>query len=87
MYWLSEYRANHLSSGRPRLPNKVSSGLVIFVSVRPKIPHILRDNLSLPFPLLLVLLDPLILVNSIHELTYTVNRFLDQKYPQTMLGR
>jgi len=87
MYWFLEHRVNHLSSGRPRLPSKVSPGPVIAVSVQPEIPHLLRDNLSLPFPLLLVFLDPLILINSVHELTYIVSRFLNQRFPQTMLGR
>ena len=87
MYWLSENRVNHLSSGRPRLPSKVSLGSVIVVSVRPKIPHILRDNLSLPFPLLLILFDLFILVNLVHELTYTANKFPGQRFPQTMLSR
>ena len=60
MYWFSKHRFNHLSSYRPRLPSKISSGSIIVVSVRPKVPSLLRDNLSLPLPLLLVFLDPLV---------------------------
>ena len=60
MYWFSEHHVNHLSSYRPRLPNKISSGSIIVVSIWPKVPSLLRDNLSLPFPLLLVFLDPLV---------------------------
>ena len=41
----------------------------------------IQSNLSLPFPMLLVLLDSLILVNSIHKLTYTVSRFPSQRLP------
>ena len=81
VYWFSEYLVNHLSSDRPWLPNKVSPRPVIVVSVWPEISHLLRDNLSLPFPMLLVLLDSLILVNSIHKLTYTVSRFPSQRLP------
>ena len=69
MHWFSEHYANHLSSSRPRLPSKVSSGSIIVAFVR-------LDAL-VPFPLLLVFLDPFILINIVHELTYT----------QIMLGR
>ena len=64
-----------------------SSGLIIVVSALPKIPHILKDNLSLPFPLLLVFLDPLILVNKVHKLTYTPSRLPGQRLPQIMPDR
>ena len=47
----------------------------------------LRDNLNLPFPLLLVFLDLLILVNTVYELTYTPNWLPGQQLPQIMLGR
>ena len=76
MHWLTEHCANHLSSSRPRLPSKVSSRPIIVVLVRPEISPILGDNFSLPFPLLLVFLDPLILVNTVHELTHTPHRLL-----------
>ena len=79
MHWFPKHRANHLSSSRPRLPNKVSSRPIIVVSVIPEIPHILRDNLCLPFRLLLVLLEPLILVNTVHELTHTPYRLFGQR--------
>ena len=71
MHQLTEHCANHLSSSKPRLPSKVSPGLVIIVPVRPKIPLILRDILRLSFPLLLVLLDSLILINMVHEPAHT----------------
>ena len=87
VHWFSEHRVNHLSIGRPQLPSKVSPRPVIVVSVRPEIPPLLRDNLSLPLPLLLVFLDPLILINPIHKLTYIGCRFPSQRLPQTMLGR
>ena len=80
-----EHRANHLSNSKSRLSSKVSPMMVIVVSVRPKIPFIL--HFSLPLPLLLVFLDPLILVNTVHELTYTLSRLSGQQLPQIMLGR
>ena len=71
MHRLTKHCANHLSSSKPRLPSKVSPGLVIIVPVRPEIPLILRDILRLSFPLLFVLLDSLILVNMVHKPTHT----------------
>ena len=76
MHCLSEYHADHLSSSRSRLSNKISSGPIIVVPIRPKIPHILRDNVSLPFLLLLVFLDLFILVNMAHESMHTPYRLL-----------
>ena len=87
MHWFSEHRANHLSRNKARLPSKISSGLIIVVYFQLEIPHILRDNLSLPFPLLLVFLDPFILVNTIYELTHTPYRLLGQRLSQIMLSR
>ena len=85
-YRFSEHRINHLGTGRPRLPNKVLSRSVVIVSVRLKISTLLRDNLRLPRPLLLVFLNPLILINSIHELAYTGSKFPSQRLPQA-IGR
>ena len=65
---LSKHCTNHLDIGRPRLSCMISSRPVIIVSVRPEIPHFLKDNLSLPFSLLLVIFDSLVLINSVHEL-------------------
>ena len=87
MYWLSEYRVNHLRSCRPRLSSKIPLGLAIIVFVGPKISPILRDNLSLSLPLLLVFLNPLVLVNTIHKLMHTPYWFLGQGLSQFMLDR
>ena len=46
----------------------------------------LRDNLSLPFPLLLVFLDPLILVNMVHEPTHTPYNFLVNDFLKSCLA-
>ena len=67
VHQFSERRINHLSIGRPWLPNKVSPRSVIIVSVRLEIPPFLRDNLSLTFSLLLVFLNPLVLINSVYK--------------------
>ena len=68
MHWLSEHCTNYLGIGRPQLTYIVPSRPVIIISVRPEIPPFLRDNLSLPFSLLLVIFDPLVLINSVYEL-------------------
>ena len=85
MHWFPKYRANHLSCSRPRLPSKVSSGPIIVISVRPEIPLMLKDNLSLPFPLLLVFLDLLILINTVHESTHTPYNFLVNDFLKSCL--
>ena len=80
-YRFSEHHINHLGTGRPRLPSKVLSRSVVIVSVRLEISTLLRDNLSLTFPLLLVFLNPLILVNPIHELAHTSDKLSCQRLP------
>ena len=80
MHRFSENRINHLSISRPWLPSKVSlRPVVVIVPVRPKIPHLLRDNLSFSFPLLLVFLNPLVLINLVHELVHTGDRLASQR--------
>ena len=86
MHWLTEHCVVHLSSSRPRLRSKVSSRPIIVVSVRPKIPPILKDNLSLPILLLLVCLYSLILINTVHELAHTSYRLPRQRFSQIILG-
>ena len=86
LYWFSEHGINHLSVGRSWLPNKVFLRSVIIVPVWPEIPPLLRDHLSLSFPLHLVFFYPSVLINSIHKLTHTGNRLTNQRFPQIMLG-
>ena len=81
MHRLSEHDINCLSIGRPRLPSKISLRLIVIVSIRPEIPPLLRDSLGLSFPLLLVFLYPFILINLVHELAYTSDRFASQRLP------
>ena len=76
VYWLSEHSTDYLSGSRSRVPRKISLRSVVIVPIRPEIPSILREHFGFPLPLLLVLLDPLILINTVHELTYTPNQFL-----------
>ena len=87
VYWLSEHSIDYLSISRSRMPRKISSRSVVIVPIRPEIPSILRDHLSFLISLLLVLLDPLILINAIHELMHTPNRFPGQRFSQIMLNK
>ena len=70
VHWLSEHNINRMSVGRPWVPSKVSPRSVIIVSIRPEIPSLLRDNLSLSFPLLLVFLNPFVLINPVPKLAH-----------------
>ena len=87
MYWFSEHYVNHLRSCRPRLPSKIPSGSIIVVSVQLEVPPLMKDNLSLSLPLLLVFLDPFVFTNLVHELVYIGGRFSSQRLPQTMLSK
>ena len=80
MHRFSKHNINCLRSCRLRLPSKIPSGFVIVVTVRPKIPLLLRDNISLSLTLLLVLFNPFILVNLIHKLVYIGNRLPSQRF-------
>ena len=66
MHWFSEYSSDRLIAIWPYLLCIIPSRPVIVVSVRPKISSFLRDNLSFPFSLLLIVFYPFILVHSIH---------------------
>ena len=81
VHWFSEHNINCLRVSSSRLPSKVSSWSVIIVSVRPEISPLLKDNLSLTFPLLLVFLNPFIFVNPIHKLTQIGDKFTSQGFP------
>ena len=67
------------------MPRKVSLRSIVIVPIRLEVLSILRDSFSFPFSLLLVLLDLLILINTVHELMHTPNRFPDQRLSQIML--
>ena len=77
VHGFSEYNSNHLSGSWARMPSKISPRLAVVIPIRPKISSVLRNylSLSLSFSLLLVLFNPLMLINTIHELTYTSSRF------------
>ena len=81
MHQFPEHRVSHLSIGRPLLPSKDTPRSVVVLSVRLEIPHFLRDNLSISFPLLLVFLNPLILVNPVHTLAHIGDRLSSQRFP------
>ena len=80
MHWFSNHNVNHLRSRRPRLSSKILSGSVIVVAVRPEIPHLLKDNLTLPLALLLVFLDILVFINAVHKSMHTLYWLLGQGF-------
>ena len=56
MYWFSEHSTDSLCVSCSGLPYEISSRAVAVISVRPEIPHLLRDNLLLSLPLQLIFL-------------------------------
>ena len=86
LYWFSEHSIHCLNVGRSWLPNKIFPRSVVMGSVRPKIPHLLRDHLRLSLPLQLVLLYSSVLINPIYKLMHASNRFTRHRFPQIMFG-
>ena len=74
MYWFSEYNIDSLCVGYPRLPYKIPPRTVVVISVRPEIPHLLRDNLLFSSTLQLVFLHSFILIDLIHQLAHVGGR-------------
>ena len=86
MHWFSEYNPYVLRIGYLRLPCEVSPWATIGVSVRPEIPHLLRDNLLFSFALHLVFFYSLVLIDLIHQLKHAGGRLSNQGFPQAMLS-
>ena len=86
MHRFLEYNADSLCIGCLRLPCEISPRAIAVISIRPEIPHLLRDNLLFSPALQLVFLYSFILINPIHQLAHTDGRFASQRLPQAMLG-
>ena len=86
MYWFSECSIDSLCVGYSGLPYEISPRAVAVISVRPKIPPFLRDNLLFSLTLQLVFLYSFILIDSIHQLAHTGSRLANQRLPQAVLG-
>ena len=86
MHWFSGYSLDSLRIGCLQLPYEISHRAIAVISVRPKIPPLLRDNLLLPLALQLVFLYLFILIDPIHQLMHTGGRLASQRLPQAMLG-
>ena len=69
------------------MPSKTPPRSIIVIHTRLEIPSILGDYLGLPLCLLLVLLDPFVLISTIHELAYTPSRIPCQRLSQIVFGR
>ena len=86
MHWFSEYSLDVLCIGCLRLPCEISPRATVGVSVRPEIPHLLRDNLLLSLALHLVFFYALVLIDPIHQLAHAGGRLVSQGFPQAMLS-
>ena len=86
MHGFLEYNSNHLGGNQVRVLGKISPRSTAIVPIRPEIPPLLGDHLSLSLFLLLILLDPFLLVDTIHELTHAPNRLPCQRFSQIVLG-
>ena len=84
---LPKHRDGYLGSGRPSMSRKISPEAIIVMPFRPKISLVLGNYLRLPLSLLLIIFNQFILINSIHELTYTSGRLPCQRLPQIVLSR
>ena len=86
---LPKHRDGYLGSGRPSMSSKISPEMIIVMPFRPKISSVLGNylRLRLPLSLFLIILNPFILINSIHKLTYTSIRLPCQRLPQIVLSR
>ena len=85
MYWFSEHSTDSLRVGCSGVPYEISHRVVAVVSIQPKIPPLLRDNLLLSLTLQLVFLFSFILVDSIHQLAHTGGKLTSQRLPQAVL--
>ena len=66
VYRLPEHCVNYLGNSMPSMYSKISFGLIIIISLRLKVSSVRGDYLRLPLPLLLILFNTFILINSIH---------------------
>ena len=81
VYWFSEYSIDSLCAGCSGLPYEISPRAIAVISVRPEIPHLLRDNLLFSLTLQLVFLYSFILIDLIHQLVNTGDRLASQRLP------
>ena len=86
LYRFSKYGVNLQCVGWSVLPYEISPRTVVVVSVQPKIPPLLKDNLLISLPLKLVFLHSLVFVNLVHNLTYIDDRLASQGLPQAVLN-
>ena len=87
MHKLPKHNVDCLGSSGPSMSSKISLRPIIVIPLQPKISLVLKNYLRLPLSLLLILLNLFILINSIHELTYTSGKFPCQRLPQIVLNR
>ena len=89
MHKLLEYCVDHLGNRKPSMSSKISPRSIVIIPLKPKVSLVRRSHfcLPLPLPLLLIILNPFMFINPIHELTHALHWFLCQGLPQFMLSR
>ena len=81
MHWFSEYDTDSLCISCLWLPCEISHRVIAIISVRLKIPPLLRDNFLFPLALQLVFLYSFILIDSIHQLAHIGGKPVSQRLP------
>ena len=84
---LLEHCTNHLRTRMPSMSCKISFESIVVISLRPKVSLVKKSHLWFPLPLLLILFNPFVLVNPIHQLVHASCKFHCQGLSQIMLSR
>ena len=74
VYRLPKHCVNYLGSSVPNMCNKIFIRSIVIISLKPKVSLVRVNYLRYPLPLLLILFNPFILINSIHQLTHASSR-------------
>ena len=73
IYRLLEYQADHLGISSQGLIDEVSLRLIMASPIKSRISPFRREDFGLSLSLHLILLDSLMLINTIHELAHTLS--------------
>ena len=71
---LLEHRVDYLGIGSQGLANEIFPWLIMAVPIRPRIFPFGKEDLGLSFALHLILFDPFLLINTVHQLAHTPSR-------------
>ena len=85
MYSLPEHCVDYLGSSKPSMSTKISSWLIVVITLWPKVSSVLGNYLCLPISLLLILFNPFILINPLADAHF--GQASSQGLPQIMLSK